>query len=219
MEWEPSNGATAYNFFPGELYSQGANVGGGTGIKSPMVIPGNFWSEPELNNDFYYPTTTVENRSSIALYDYFKKDSPSTSIPGLDPVNFDAIFQTPKSWRNSYFYSAAIFTPSIYIYTGDIPCTSTVSGRYVKTVLPPFLINALSNIVSLFTKVKTYVGTIPGIASLISLWKKIKVWNQSGIICTSRIISTYSYTPNPPAPGVGSDIKNTRLSIRIGLGF
>lgn len=107
MEWEPTAAAMAFQFYVGEPLYQGAATLGGNGIKSPAVIPGNFWSEPErFGTEFWWRTHACEMRASLRLY--ADQRDASSELPELNQVDARAILQI-GTWRSTtvYYDSAA----------------------------------------------------------------------------------------------------------------
>jgi len=107
----PSYEATAsgmmYQFFPGELFTQGKESVDVAGLHSAICIPADFYTNPEYHyfrEDSYFPTHAVEIRPIPFLYMY-KRDSGKGLYPELDPSSSNAVYYAPRTWLDTIVYN------------------------------------------------------------------------------------------------------------------
>lgn len=103
--YEATASAMMYQFFPGELFTQGKEIVDAAGLHSAIVIPANFYSEPEWQNnraDASFPTHTIELRATLRLYDTV--EAAASLYPELDANSSMAVYQSPRTWRDPLIY-------------------------------------------------------------------------------------------------------------------
>lgn len=112
--WEPAAGSMSQMLMPGEMPSNGATTLGGNGWKSPVVIPADFYYNPEnygFRQDADFPTHAVELRGSLALYDYRKVDDAFEVLSSYDDLAQSIVFISPKNWRSVYISYVSVAPP------------------------------------------------------------------------------------------------------------
>ncbi len=105
--YEATAGAMMYQFFPGELFTQGKETVDVAGLHSAINNPADFYSNPEYHyfrEDSYFPTHAVEIRPIPFLYMY-KRDGAKVAYPELDPSSSNAIYYAPRTWRDTIVYN------------------------------------------------------------------------------------------------------------------
>lgn len=105
--YEASASAMMYQFFPGELFTQGKESVDAAGLHSAICIPADFYSNPEYHyfrEDCYFPTHAVEIRAIPFLYMY-KRDGAKSGHPELDPSSSNAVYYAPRTWRDTIVYN------------------------------------------------------------------------------------------------------------------
>jgi len=109
--YEASANNLMYQFFPGELFTQGKETVDVAGLHSAIVIPANFYAEPEwqrMRADACFPTHAVELRASPRLY--LNNDDILSETPEFSTDN-RTVYHAPKTWLVSTVFDL-IQTPS-----------------------------------------------------------------------------------------------------------
>jgi len=125
MEYEGGASVISYQWFPGEPAPQGQGGLQVDGLKGPVIIPADYYSDPEIYDfpDQPTPYDTEETRGSLALYDYRNLASESYAQPSLGQRR---IVRAPRTWRD----------PQIFDPTDPAGAGQTVElGQAVETDL------------------------------------------------------------------------------------
>lgn len=130
--YEASSNSMMYQFFPGELLTQGSEGVGVTGTKSPFMNPADFYSNPERYEyrlDACFPDHANELRAIPMLYDY--NNNSRFDLPEFGTTG-KILYKADRTWRTTIIYNLLEFlTGTQYNQSADGEI-ATIVGTILK---------------------------------------------------------------------------------------